>query len=201
MDICIGKLTIIGSNKDLSPGQHQAIMGTNVRILLTEPLGINFSEILVRIQTFSFKKMHLKMSSGKWRPSCLGLDVLRKREKYTWCCCQWQVVSFSAYFLVASYATQHYAIWHYATWHDRSWSILVLSCCLMASKTSHKSALIYNQWSSVTSTRGNAAWYVQGINHYDSSYDYRKTFNMRHTQSQNLNVSHLVLQLSLPNPL
>ena len=26
--------------------------------------------------TFSLKKMHLKMSSGKWRPFCLGLNVL-----------------------------------------------------------------------------------------------------------------------------
>ena len=29
------------------------------------PLGTNFNEILIKIHTFSFKKMHLKMSSGK----------------------------------------------------------------------------------------------------------------------------------------
>ena len=29
---------------------------------------------------------------------------------------------------------------------------------------------------------------------------YRQTNDIRHTKSQNLNVSHLVLQLSLPNP-
>ena len=40
------------------------------------PLGTNFSEISIGIQTFSFKKMHLKMASAKWRPSCLGLTVL-----------------------------------------------------------------------------------------------------------------------------
>ena len=34
---------------------------------------MKFSEI----HTFSFKKMHLKLSSGKWRPSCLGLNVLQ----------------------------------------------------------------------------------------------------------------------------
>ena len=45
-------------------------------MLLIGPLGINFSEILIGIQTFSFKKMHLKMSSGKWRPFCPGLNVL-----------------------------------------------------------------------------------------------------------------------------
>ena len=30
---------------------------------------------------------------------------------------------------------------------------------------------------------------------------YRKTSSISHTKSQSLNVSHLVLQLSLPNPL
>ena len=34
-------------------------------------LQTNISEILIEIQTFSFKKMHLKMSSGKWRPQCV----------------------------------------------------------------------------------------------------------------------------------
>ena len=49
---------------------------TNAEILLIRTLGTNFSEILIEIQTFSFRKMHLKMSSGKWRPFCLGLNVL-----------------------------------------------------------------------------------------------------------------------------
>ena len=35
--------------------------------MLIGPLGTNVSEILTEIDTFSFKKMHLKMSSGKWR--------------------------------------------------------------------------------------------------------------------------------------
>ena len=34
-----------------------------------------FGEILFKIQTFSFKEMHLKMSSAKWRPFCHGLNV------------------------------------------------------------------------------------------------------------------------------
>ena len=41
-------------------------------------LGTNFSEILIRIQTFLFMKMHLKMSSAKWRPFGLGHNVLTK---------------------------------------------------------------------------------------------------------------------------
>ena len=74
--ICVGNLTIIGSDNGLSPGRHQAITWTNVGILLIGPLGTNFSEMLIEIHTFSFKKIHLKMSSGKRRPFCLGLNVL-----------------------------------------------------------------------------------------------------------------------------
>ena len=59
--IFVGKLTIIGSDNGLSPGQRQAIIWTNAGILLIGPLGTNFSEILIAIQTFSFKKMHLKI--------------------------------------------------------------------------------------------------------------------------------------------
>ena len=74
--ICVSKLTIIDSVNGLSPGRRQAIIWTNVGIWLIGPLGTNFSEILIEIYTFSFKKMHLKMSSEKRRPSCLGLNVL-----------------------------------------------------------------------------------------------------------------------------
>ena len=66
--ICVNKLTIIGPDNGLSPGRRQAIIWTNDGILLIGPLGTNFSEILIEIDTFSFKKMHLKMSSRKWRP-------------------------------------------------------------------------------------------------------------------------------------
>ena len=74
--ICVGKLTIIGSDNGLSPGRRQAIIWTNAGILLIGPLGTKFSEILIKIYTFSFKKINLKVSSGKWRPSCLGLNEL-----------------------------------------------------------------------------------------------------------------------------
>ena len=60
--ICVKKLAIIWSNDG---------------ILLIGPLGTNFSEIFIGIHTFSFNKIHLKMSSGKSRPFCLGLNVLR----------------------------------------------------------------------------------------------------------------------------
>ena len=75
MNICIKNLTIIGSENGLSPGQCQAIIWTNAGILLMQMLGTNFSGILSGIHTFSFKKMHLKMSA-KRRQLCLGLNVL-----------------------------------------------------------------------------------------------------------------------------
>ena len=77
MHICVSELTIIGSDNGLSPGRRQAIIWTNAGLLLIEPLGTNFSEISIGIQTFSLKKVHLNMSSAKWRPFCLGLNVLR----------------------------------------------------------------------------------------------------------------------------
>ena len=76
--ICVSELTIIVSDYGLSPGWHQAIIWTNAWILLIGPLGTNFSEILIEIHTFSFKKVHFKMSSGKCWPFCLGLNVLLK---------------------------------------------------------------------------------------------------------------------------
>ena len=76
MHICIAYLTIIATDNGLSPSRRQAIIWTNASILLIRPLGTNFSEILIEIYKFPFKKMHLKTSSAKWRPFCLGLNVL-----------------------------------------------------------------------------------------------------------------------------
>ena len=63
--ICVGKLTIIGSD--------------NGEILLIRPLGTNFSEILIGFQTFSFNKMHLKsrLPNGVYlsRPQCVNKYV------------------------------------------------------------------------------------------------------------------------------
>ena len=72
--ICVSKLTIIGSDNGLSPGHRQAIIWTNAGILLIGPLGTNFSEFLVGIQTFSFRKIHLKILSALWRSYHLGLN-------------------------------------------------------------------------------------------------------------------------------
>ena len=69
-------IVVSGSDNGLSPGRRHAIIWTNAGISLIGPLGTNFSEILIEIHTFSFKKMHLKMSSEKSRPFSLGLNVL-----------------------------------------------------------------------------------------------------------------------------
>ena len=74
--ICVTKQTIIGSLNKPSLVQIMARRLANAGILLIGPLGTEFNEILIEIHTFSFKDMHLKMSSGKWRPFCLGLNVL-----------------------------------------------------------------------------------------------------------------------------
>ena len=74
-------------------------MWTNAGITLIWPLETNFSEFLIEICTFSFMKIHLKISSVKWRPFCFGLNVLAKSSlkivsvtrKYPagWLCFRW----------------------------------------------------------------------------------------------------------------
>ena len=71
---------VIASDNGLSPCWRQAIIWNNAWILLTGPLGTNVSEILIAIHIFSFTKMHFKMSSGKWWPFCLGLNVLTQQN-------------------------------------------------------------------------------------------------------------------------
>ena len=74
--ICVGNLTIIGSDNCLSPGRRQAIIGTNAGILLIRPLGTNFNEMLIEILTFSFMKnafesVVCEMASILSRPQCV----------------------------------------------------------------------------------------------------------------------------------
>ena len=81
-NICVSKLTIIGSDSGFAPARRQAIIWTNAGILLIGPLGTNFSEILVGIQTFYLRKMHLNMSSALYRLFRLGLNKLRYKISY-----------------------------------------------------------------------------------------------------------------------
>ena len=72
----VSKLIIIGSDNGLSPSHRQAIIWNNDGILLNGPSRTNLNDISIEIYAFSFKKIHLKMASAKWRPFCLGLNVL-----------------------------------------------------------------------------------------------------------------------------
>ena len=57
-------MTRISSLNGLAPEQRQAIFWTNTGILLIGPLGTNFSEILIEIQTLFLNIIRLKMPSA-----------------------------------------------------------------------------------------------------------------------------------------
>ena len=65
--ICVSKLTIVVSDNG---------------ILLIGTSATNFGEILSKIHTISFRKMHLKTTSVKWLPHCLGLSVLHRNQSF-----------------------------------------------------------------------------------------------------------------------
>ena len=92
------KSNFIVSDNVLSPGRRQGIIWTNAGILLIGPLATNFSEILIGIQTFSFRKMHLKISSAKWRPFCLGLNELMYE-----CVCLFRLLTVEQYLVASLY--------------------------------------------------------------------------------------------------
>ena len=88
--ICVNKLNIIGSDNGLSPCRRQAIIWTNAGILFIRAVGTNFNEILSEIHTSSLKKMHLKMSSAKWRQLVSGgLNVLKGHWSVDYTGCIW----------------------------------------------------------------------------------------------------------------
>ena len=69
-------LVSIVSDNGLSPNRRQTITWSNTDILSNGPLRTNLSEICIKIQTFSLKKVLFKMLSAKWQPFCLGFFVL-----------------------------------------------------------------------------------------------------------------------------
>ena len=76
--ICVGRLTMIGSDNGLSPGRRHVIIWTNAGILLIGTSGTKFSEILIEIWIFSFKKngfesVVCEMTSILSRPQCVTL--------------------------------------------------------------------------------------------------------------------------------
>ena len=111
MHICSNKLTIIGLDNGLWPGQRQAIIWTNAWISLIWISGTNFSEISSEIHTFSFKKMHLKMLSGKWQPFCFGLNELMLTVM--------KHLHVSSFLLLMYLRSQVHKLAWYPCWHSR----------------------------------------------------------------------------------
>ena len=70
--ICVSKITIIGSDDGLLPGE--VTIWINV-VLSIRHLGTNVNEIVIKIP-FSYKKMNFTKLSAKWWPFCLGINVL-----------------------------------------------------------------------------------------------------------------------------
>ena len=87
--VCVSKLTITGSDNGFSLGRLLAIIWTNAGNFLMGPLGTNFTKIFIAICTYSFKKMHLEMSLGKWRPFCFGPNVVCIETNHVWLSMIW----------------------------------------------------------------------------------------------------------------
>ena len=81
----VNKETIICSGSG-SSGRRHDIIWTKAGILLIRPLGTNFNEMSIELHTFAFKKIRLKMPSGKWwpffsRPQCVNGMIWNKMIK------------------------------------------------------------------------------------------------------------------------
>ena len=72
-NIWVSELAIIGSDNGLSEPMFEQCW----LISSTGHYRTVYSEIFIEIQTFSFKKIRLKMSSVIYRPFCLVLSVLK----------------------------------------------------------------------------------------------------------------------------
>ena len=69
--------------------RHEAIIWTNSGILFIGTLRTTLYEILIKIHTFSFKNMHLKMLSGKCWPfflasNCVNLSWIQNSSTFPW---------------------------------------------------------------------------------------------------------------------
>ena len=125
--IYASKLTIIASDNDLSPGRRQAIIWNNAGILSIGCLGTNFSEILIEILTFSFKKMHFKVSSAKRQPFCLGLNELTSNVILQQSCPQPRI----AFYFIYSTPQNHVLPWNkfnHTPCKGHSWSVELFMC-------------------------------------------------------------------------
>ena len=207
--ICVSKLTIISSANGLLPEWRQAIIWTNAGILLIGPLGTIFSEILIGIQTFLCKKMHLTMSSAKWHPCCLCLNILintspiqRNGQENN----HHNVYSSHSSLLCQAICRHIMKLW--ILYIQRLFlpekSMILYNILLFFGISRNSHILLWN-WECYTFKGYFCMWnqWFCIISCYILVFQETVTYchNIRCTKSQNLNVSHLILQLSLPNPL
>ena len=77
MHKCFVNYVTIGSDNGSSPGRCQHNIWTHYDILsIRRRQGTYLNEILFEIQISSFKKIHFKISSGKWQAFCLDPNVI-----------------------------------------------------------------------------------------------------------------------------
>ena len=90
----------------MSPGRRQAIIWTIAGIYIIRTSGTNDIEVLSDIYSFSFKKMHVKMSSAKRWQFSLGLNLLNPTEL----CCFMVLCKF--YMSIQLYVTSNKVVWY-----------------------------------------------------------------------------------------
>ena len=131
--INVSKLTIIGSDNGFALSRWQAIIWTNAGMFLTRFLGTHFSEILNEIYTFSFKKVHLILSSGKWWPYCVSLNVLTKMpysmtRPVIWCTTHKSMTSLTWHRFLTLLQINQRIFWsHHNDQYHQQWCTQVLS--------------------------------------------------------------------------
>ena len=78
------------SGNDLLPIWCQVITWTSAILISIRTWRPNFNLILIKFWTFSFKKMHLKLSSAKWLPffSNSVLRIMKNNNSYCQVACQ-----------------------------------------------------------------------------------------------------------------
>ena len=181
--ICVSKLTIIVSDNGLPPVRRQAIIWNNAGILLIGPLGTNLSEILIGIRTFSLKKMHLKMSSAKWRPLCLGLNVLKiwlgsacfvLVSTLIWLVREHMLTKYNQIwaFLIGKYVSLTYFSWHIRIIQTNRAKTLYMYMHVWKITGRNIMYIDATIWC-VVWFRGNCRWKITGVNFQWTQYENR----------------------------
>ena len=92
--ICVGKLTVIGSDNGLDPGRRLAIIWTNAGILFIEPLGTNKSDILnqnwnIFIEENALENVVCEMASILCWPQCVDVTCILFGDGLRWSFSRW----------------------------------------------------------------------------------------------------------------